>query len=260
MFRAAADHWQRVITAGMQAQIIYTANLCGNGSTHRFGTFVDDLHIDIRLARLDGAGQTVASAAICSVRAGGGLPWAAVVTFDSADIDRYGSATLRLVALHEFGHALGFGASAAWDDLVRNSAHAHQRMNPGSTTLQDAHFAGTAAVSAFNEIAGTYPDGKVPVENDTRDHSGSDLDNHWRESVLGTELMSTVLSSTSEKLSKVTIAALADLGYDVDYTQAETYTLPGSSTLRLPLRLRDQVHRGPMEGSAVPEQEIPVIP
>ena len=258
VFRAAADHWQRVITAGMRAQIIFTADLCGKGMTHRFGTFVDDLHIDIRLARLDGAGAVLASAEICSVRADGGLPWAAVITIDSADIDRFGSAKLRLVALHEFGHALGFGASAAWDDLVQNSAQAYQRGNPDSTTLQDAHFTGAAAVSAFNEIASSYADGKVPVENDTRNHSGDDLDNHWRQSVLGTELMSTLLSATGERLSKVTIAALADLGYDVDYAYAEPYALPGSSTRGM--HLRDEVHRGPVQGSEIPEQEIPVIP
>ena len=264
VFRAAADHWERVITAGMAAQFIFTSNLCRNGMTHPFGAFVDDLHVDIRLARLDGPGNTLASAAICSIRADGGLPWAAVITIDSQDIDQFGNDTLRLVALHEIGHALGFGASAAWDDLVRNSAQAHERSNPGSTTLPDAHFAGAAAVGAFNEIASSYAHGKVPVENDTGNHSASALDNHWRESVLGTELMSTVLSSASEQLSKITIAALADLGYDVDYTQAEPFTLPGSSTLpassTLRLHLHDEVHRGPLPGSAIPNQQIPFIP
>ena len=263
VFRAAADHWERVITAGMAAQFIFTANLCRNGMTHPFGAFVDDLHVDIRLARLDGPGNTLASAAICSIRADGGLPWAAVITIDSQDLDQFGNDTLRLVALHEIGHALGFGASAAWDGLVRNSAQAYERSNPGSTTLPDAHFAGAAAVSAFNEIASSYAHGKVPVENDTGTHSESALDNHWRESLLGTELMSTVLSSSSEQLSKITIAALADLGYEVDYTLAEPYTLPAGSTLRLHLHdqvLRDQVHRGPLPGSAIPNQQIPFIP
>ena len=91
---------------------------------------------------------------------------------------------------------------------MQNSAQAYERSNPGSTALPDAHFAGTAAVSAFDEIASSCADGKVPVENDTENHSGTTLDNHWRESVLGTELMSTVLSSSSEQLSKITIAAL----------------------------------------------------
>ena len=67
-----------------------------------------------------------------------------------------------------------------------------------------------------------------------------------------------MLSSSSGQLSKITIAALADLGYDVDYTQAEPYTLPAGSTLRL--HLRDQVHRGPLPGSAIPNQQIPFIP
>lgn len=49
---------------------------------------------------------------------------------------------------------------------------------------------------------------------------------HWREAVFGEELMSTVLTSGSPPLSLITIESLADMGYGVDLTRADAYTLP----------------------------------
>lgn len=60
-------------------------------------------------------------------------------------------------------------------------------------------------------------------------------------------------SQTSQPLSKVTIAALADLGYRVDYAQADSYSLPSTthSLLRAQsaqdeLLLGDHIRRGPV--------------
>ena len=278
IIRAAADKWESVINKGLTAQFIWTPNLCRNGNLHDFGTFQDDLVIEILVEPIDGAGGVAAKAGTCTIRSDSGLPWASEVTFDSADINRWSSSVLRIVALHEIGHALGFGSIDKWDDLLVNSARDYQRANPDSTTLPDAYFSGTAAVSAFDEIASSYTGGKVPVENDIVTYSnslarapsrgpsspqsrffgrptGAALDGHWRESVFGTEVMDTSISSGSEKLSKVTLAALADLGYSVDYTQAESYALPSSSILpsQLPgtalprLHFRDEVRRGPLQ-------------
>ncbi|MCY4372228.1 MAG: hypothetical protein OXC31_00565 [Spirochaetaceae bacterium] len=259
--RAAADTWESVITEGPEARLIAVSNMCLKGNTHDFGSFVDDLLIDIRVESIDGAGGVWASAGTCTIRTDtNGLPYTSVVTFDSADINRLSSGNLRILALHEIGHALGFGTLNKWYDSLVNSARDYLRNNPESTTLPDTHFSGTAAVSAFNEIADSYTSGKVPVENDTQSYGSGSLDGHWRESVFGSELMTSTVS-TSEKFSKVTIAALADLGYSVDYTQAESYTLPGSSALhRSPLDIRDEVRRGPVTRVPFRDQQIVLIP
>ena len=287
--RAAADKWESVITKGLPASFIWTRSLCRNGNHHEFGTFQDDLVIEILVEPISGGAAAIAGT--CVTRSDSGLPAASEITFDSGGINRWSSSVLRVLALHEIGHALGFGSIDEWDDLLVNSARDYQRENPDSTTLPDAHFSGTAAVSAFNEIASSYTGGKVPVENDTQTYSNSlvggsvrsasspggrffggstnaSLDGHWRESVFDTEVMATRVAG-SDKLSKVTIAALADLGYSVDYTEAESYSLPSSTILRSQLpdtglpglpHFRDEVRRGPLIQWETLQPTIPVIP
>ena len=287
--RAAADKWESVITKGLPASFIWTRSLCRNGNHHEFGTFQDDLVIEILVEPISGGAAAIAGT--CVTRSDSGLPAASEITFDSGGINRWSSSVLRVLALHEIGHALGFGSIDEWDDLLVNSARDYQRENPDSTTLPDAHFSGTAAVSAFNEIASSYTGGKVPVENDTQTYSNSlvggsvrsasspggrffggatnaSLDGHWRESVFDTEVMATRVAG-SDKLSKVTIAALADLGYSVDYTEAESYSLPSSTILRSQLpdtalpglpHFRDEVRRGPLIQWETLQPTIPIIP
>ena len=268
--RAAADKWEDVITRGLPARFVARPNMCLDSDSFEFGTFVDDLHIDIRVKAIDGAGGIWASAGTCTLRTdeASKLPYTSKITFDSADIGRLSSANLRILVLHEIAHALGFGTLGKWDSRLVNSAVAYRKENPTSTTLPDTHFPGTAAVSAFNAIASSYTGGKVPVENDTQSYGDGSLDGHWRESVFGTEVMDTVVSSGSERLSRVTIAAIADLGYSVNYSEAESFTLSSSSLDRpyVPrtafptlLDIRDEVLREPEGGSGLPEQDIPVI-
>ena len=50
---------------------------------------------------------------------------------------------------------------------------------------------------------------------------------HWREFVFGEELMSSTFAiGETQALSVVTVQALADLGYVVDVSQADDYSLP----------------------------------
>jgi hypothetical protein len=72
----------------------------------------------------------------------------------------------------------------------------------------------------------------VPVENlggpGTRDA-------HWRETTFGNELMTGFLNPGSNPVSRLTIASLADLGYQVGFATAEPYSLPGNlAALRAP--------------------------
>ena len=108
--------------------------------------------------------------------------------------------------LHAFAHVLGF--SGAWKrlDLLRDSS----KENPGA----DTHFVGANAIAAFVAAGGaSYEAPKVPVENDP---TYGTVDGHWRESVFGTELMTSALQAGRDALSAITIQSLADIGYTVD--------------------------------------------
>jgi hypothetical protein len=51
-------------------------------------------------------------------------------------------------------------------------------------------------------------------------------DGHWRESVFGNELMTGFYNSGPNPLSAVSAASLRDLGYVVDDSRTEAFTLP----------------------------------
>ena len=264
-FRAAADVWESIVTGDLARRIVIDSGWeCEDGDPSAFGDYIDDLRIDIRLERIDGTRGTLASAGPCVSRPGG-LPVIGDVLIDTGDLARLGTGGLRRLAVHEMAHVLGYGTSSLWDGLLRNSAVEYANDNAGQGTLPDTHFAGQAARRAFNEVGGdSYTGGqKVPVENDTSEYREGGLDGHWREAVFDTELMTASISinpQTSQPLSKVTIAALADLGYSVDYTQAESFSLPRGSRSLLRVQsapdevhLGDHIRRGPVIVVEMPE-------
>ena len=244
--RAAADSWERVITRGLPPMNILTSEVwCEPGDPSLFGVHVDDLLINVRLDYI-GPGEVLALAGPCAVRAESHLPYFGDVLFDTADIrDLEQSGVLYDTALHEIAHVLGFGLGALWDGMLREPSAV-------GVSGQDTHFNGAAAVAAFDRAGGaSYAGEKVPVENDTTRFGRGALDTHWRESVFGEELMTTavVIEDGSEPLSEVTIAALEDLGYQVDYRRAQRYRLPPATSLRQPARvihLYHDVRQGPI--------------
>ena len=58
-----------------------------------------------------------------------------------------------------------------------------------------------------------------------------------------------VIADGAEPLSEVTIAALEDLGYQVDYRRAQRYRLPPATSLRQSARafhLYNDIRQGPI--------------
>ena len=254
--RAAADTWERVITRGLPPRNVLASDAwqCEPGDPSLFGVHIDDLLINIRMQPIDGPGAVLAVAGPCRVRAENGLPYLGDVLFDTADLLTLEQAgVLGDTALHEMAHVLGFGLGSLWDGLL---AQPSVGSFGAEVSGQDTHFRGAAAVAAFDRAGGTsYAGRKVPVENDTSRYGRGALDTHWRESVFGAELMTTavVIEDGTEPLSEVTIAALADLGYQVDYRGAQRYRLPPATSLRQSARgavrafhLYNDVRQGPI--------------
>ncbi len=202
-FDTAELKWESIIRGDLPDVIV--ANV---------GT-IDDLVITVRLTAIDGPGGVLGQTGIDVQRTGSFLPAMASITIDSADLAAIeADGSLSDVILHEIGHALGFGT--VWD----------QQGLIASAGTSNPRFLGAQATAEYDRIfRSTEPN--VPVEN--VGGSGS-ADLHWRESKFGNELMSSVIGTGSNPLSRVTVAALADMGYQVDFSQADPFT-PSASGL-----------------------------
>jgi hypothetical protein len=141
-------------------------------------------------------------------------PYWGIMEFDTADLDQL-AAVGRLgdVILHEMGHVLGLGAN--W--LLTGSL---------ANILTDPVYTGRAAVAAHQELGGRR---FVPVENQGR--WGTVL-GHWRESTFGDELMTGYLGRGEQPISRLTVGALADLGYGVELDAADAYEIPSAPAVR----------------------------
>ena len=218
----AASFWEQVIVRGLPDFVPWVVE------PYEIETFVgtvtsrgpiDDLRIFVGVfdapdGRVLGRGGPIAVRSR-SEQGGTWLPVTAFLGINVAkmdDIDR-GNAWYAL-ALHEIGHCLGFTASAFdWFELLRSPS----AENSGA----DAHFIGSNAIAAFNRLGGAnYRGAKVPLEN--RDGASN---GHWRQSVFQNEIMDPNFG-IGEYFSEITIGAMEDMGYEVDYAAADDYRLP----------------------------------
>ena len=246
--REAARRWESVIARGA-ADLDFTgqnglaANDCFPGQP-AVNDEIDDLRVWVEIDSIDGAGGGVARSGPCWGRitrfqASDTIYQEAVlgrIQLDEVDVARMeANGVLLPVVVHEIAHVLGFGTS--WEDhgLVENPS---LPANLGA----DTHFTGPLAVAAFDAAGGTrYTGGaRVPVEN--RSQMGSS-DAHWRESVFDDELMTPFVGG-GHALSLITIESLADMGYGVDITQAESYTLPALRPGGAPAERGPRIHLG----------------
>ena len=237
--RAAIARWESVIATNIGAAFI-----SGVSTADDFFGVVDDVRVYVQVATIDGPGGTAGSAGARIVRVSSELPVISAITLDRDDISRLSAADLRDIALHETAHALGF--ATVWDDL-------------GLVSGPDTHFNGAKAIAAFDAAGGSgYAGEKVPADSDEA---------HWRGSVFGAnELMigSFIGGSSQRPMSAITVQSMADIGYTVNVTQADAYTLPytNSPTMRALARgetLRDRIPLKCIVTRPVPTDEITVI-
>ena len=127
-------------------------------------------------------------------------------------------------AAHEIGHLLGFGRSTPFLALVRDP------MVEGDTAeAKDTHFVGEQAIAAFNAEGGDgYEGAKVPLWNfAVGDNPANGI--HWRSTdwyaptrdIFALDIMGSSPDGVARRISAITLATLADLGYTVDLALAE---------------------------------------
>ena len=213
--RRAANRWEGVIQGDLPS-ISFVSDPLNEWDSHlkarvRFTGIVDDLLIIVRALPLD---NFVASSGVSYIRTRGKLPIVATIALDQAALRNAPGAEIDRVLLHEIGHCLGFGTTTIWDSFVKEW--------PATRSYHDPHFDGLYARVSFNQMGGrSYSGDKVPLDPDG---------GHWR-SLLGDELMARGRTYPYRRtLSEITIGALDDLGYRVNYWGAEYYETPTAAS------------------------------
>ncbi len=203
-----AEYWMEILRETEAPDIFGTADCHGVGRMQQVPV-IDDVLVVVSMWKTYTAG-ICGSYRMLRHR----IPDRGGVAFERnwLDID---SRWVDLVARHALGHVLGIGT--LWD--IRG-----QLKNPStSKEVRDTYVVSPLAERAFDAAGGaSYTGPKVPLRH-RRNYTS-----HWRPEVFGSELM-TGRWSDHVPTSAVTLQALADLGYTVDLSLADPYTLPGAA-------------------------------
>jgi len=186
------------------------------------GEVIDDLLILAQGQNIDGPGRILGQAGPTRLRPrgignGALLPAKGEMTFDTADLeDMEERGTLNDVIAHEMGHVIGIGTVWRTLGLIKGAGTANPR------------FTGKNAMREFGALNGNGGSAPVPVENTG---GPGTRDGPWRDTVFGNELMTGFVGDAGNPLSRMTVASLQDMGYIVDMSKAEPYSLPGPAAL-----------------------------
>jgi hypothetical protein len=243
-FVNAAAKWQSIITGNLPSVPAQLGNPSCGSNPPSLNMTIDDLLIFARIETIDGPGGILGSAGPCYFRnESPNLPVIGAMRFDAADLPNLEAAgQFNDVILHEMGHVLGIGIRVTvnanptlWSPFLVDPSFPGTGAGCATGALSlDTHFTGPAATAAFNTMMPGYGGARVPVANVSC--SGS-INSHWRESVLGSELMTPNLNSNVQNpLSILTVMSLQDIGYVVNAGAADVRTEgaimagPGSGT------------------------------
>ena len=188
----AAARWERIIEGDLPDVPADAFEHCGFSTQVTLHGEIDDILVFVENGPVPGG---KAYAGVCQKRDGSLLPFNSYAVFD------IGTAAIDDIALHELGHTLGIGTIWEENGLLK-------------WVDDEPYFTGPLTIEAYREAGGTAPSSKgVPV-------SPWDL-GHWYFG--GDETGDVMEGNASLIISAITIQSLADLGYEVDLSQADPY-------------------------------------
>jgi hypothetical protein len=224
-FEDARDFWNNIIhnthePLDLPAGATNAAAVgCSASSVFPAGTTqLKGLTIFATIGPIDGAGNIHGRAGPCAFSYSGAtqaafgstMPRVGEMQFDEADLQgMVNDGTLGRVILHEMGHVLGIGT--LWDKFRQGSAR---------DDAKDPRYVGVNGNEVYKAIGGKRS--TIPIANTG---GGGTADGHWRESTFADELMSGYATGPMPA-SIMTVKTLKDLGYSVDESKAEAYTVP----------------------------------
>jgi PKD repeat protein len=254
VFQQAANRWAEIITGDLPDIVVTDQDVkdfCG--SEFSYAGNVDDVLIFATIEEIDGPGNVVGQAGACATRVGSGTPVLGKMRFDSADVANMEVNGWFLdVILHEMGHVLSINGNS-WFNA------GYLTFNAATCLSSDVvEFTGPKTVAEWVALGGA---GNVPVENNGIAGTAC---SHWDEETFGNELMTGYIVLDAP-LSRLTIASLDDLDYEVNFAAADDYSLPAEAPLRTAstAHLREEIllPRGAFlpDGTPVPFDPAPPV-
>ncbi len=92
----------------------------------------------------------------------------------------------------------------------------------------DWRYVGSKARDEYGVLRNA-PATDIPVETDAGPGTAG---GHWDEETFRNELMTGFVNGSNNPMSRVTIACLEDMGYQVNYAAADGYSLPSGFSIR----------------------------
>jgi hypothetical protein len=219
------QRWKNVIVGALPpATAIAPAGNCSEPSMPALNESITNVVIFLELDSIDhsgnGGGNTLGYARNCALRTSI-QPLFGYMRLDTFDLANMSDAVLNGVLTHEVGHVLGISRTY-WD----------LRSLLVGASGDDPFYQGIRGREQFALIPGlAYGGTPVPVENTG---GGGTRNTHWRTSILSSGArreMMVGFASSDMRLSRLTVGALADLGFDVRFGGADELSF-GSSALR----------------------------
>jgi hypothetical protein len=208
-FTSAKQRWESIIVADVPDVRSSTFSEAFSLGGCSYPRVIDDLHMCVFYdnAISDGLQGNLAYAVVEYIREDDSLlPVAGVIGFDPADIDRLIARNdFNLVIQHEMAHLMGLGT--LWPLL-----------GVTGSVRNNCPYQGIHGNAAYQRISGCSV---VPTELDGQPNDGT-FCSHFDEYCLQNEMMTGFLNRGSI-ISEITIASLQDLGYSVDFGQAEPF-------------------------------------
>ncbi|MBD2213133.1 pre-peptidase C-terminal domain-containing protein [Nostoc linckia FACHB-104] len=138
------------------------------------------------------------------------LPTSGQLTLSSSYLNTLNTVTNYTpdIIIHEIGHALGLVGLLNSSDV-----------DPATGTYKANTYAGWA----YGELRGTFSQTAIPMT--TGIGVGSDY-LHWKEEVFGSETMTHITKGAASSFSQLSLAALRDIGWNLNYGAAQPYSLP----------------------------------
>ena len=238
-YREAAETWTEVITAGLPdvAASQIPENLWPVAPCTLPNGDIDDVYVCIDLKKFDRRNENVvASASPVFARAAeaGGLPLTGIVTVNQDRVTDLKNGNIYQDTIrHELAHVLGLGSM--WGQRSLTS-----QVVVGSSTK--CYYAGARANQEYQALSGCGSNTIL---------LGASC-GHWDEICFGNEIFTDTIG-TYTFLSRITIAAFEDLGYQVDYSGADAvskYDL--AFTCRCGIRRLEDSHLGLFENTSQP--------